>query len=570
MAKSPEVDEATAVMEEYISSLRLRQMWRWVCAACWLVLFGLMVHAGQSVWTLERDEPLSLDQDITLSLTSCDLTFVPGLPVEKEWWLASVSNPLLRFFELEGLVHRNPEQSLPLIRVKQGRRDGSRMKKTGNMVVAAREASSTIRCVLALHFDPSASLPATRIEIATRSSEEAQVCHQNATSSNQSCSAYDDFGRFSKLKDTVRITSRAPALKLASLQIVGDLAFVELKGLKTMVVDADLLAGQLVFENLRFNDTANLRVGYGDVVVSGDMEQLRINASQTLARCFVAPHMEMTNRTGTNASETVAWLCSREKNCGSADAPVLISQVQQGALDISLVTGGNETGSNLAVWSKMPDRIEMLPDVRSSTLLAGASQWIQESAGTDSTVWVELTGPGQDIGRWLYSTNRAYRFIPIWLVRALSLGVVAPRSMTLLARALPPECPTRAWELGDVQTLGPVAALLRSELGVASDQGVFLLQPYQHTGVVEFTSSALGNVYVSQVRRLGDSPLMVAVIVMGFVAAFALMYFVGDLLLVAVLFMIEGTAALGVGSGVETMYSPAASRYIQVTTKRFV
>jgi len=231
----------------------------------------------------------------------------------------------------------------------------------------------------------------------------------------------------------------------------------------------------------------------------------------------------------------VEWLCRRGASCRSTSSPVLSSVVENGALHVSL----SETNGT-SIWSHMPPNLDFLPDVRSPTLLAGAFDWVQEAPGTDTAVWVGLTGPGQDVGRWLYSTNRAYRYIPVWLVRALSLGVVSPRSVHLFARAIPTECPRRAWHLDDIQTLGAVAMQLRSELGFTSDQGVFLLQPYAQDGVIEFTVSALSNTFLATVHKLRDSPLMTAVVVVGFVAAFVLMCFVGNLLLFVLLFMIEG------------------------------
>ena len=181
----------------------------------------------------------------------------------------------------------------------------------------------------------------------------------------------------------------------------------------------------------------------------------------------------------------------------------------------------------------------MLPDVRSPTLLSSASEWVQEELGTDSAVWVELMGPGQDIGRWFYSTNRAYRYIPVWLVHALSFGVVGPRSIQLYARALPTTCPMLPWKLSDVQTLGAVATVLRSDLGV-SDQGVLLLRPYGEDDAVEFLRSTLHDVFVSTRRGITHSPLISAVVCFGFVAAFVCICVMANMLFFAVLFMIEG------------------------------
>ena len=540
---SPQQNKAMTTMEEYISGVRLRRLWRWMCAVFSIVFLGGAVFALGELLTLERDLPLSIADNIALSLTSCDLAFIAGRPEEAESWF-----PWFPFAENSLSAPR-----LPFVRTRMGRHDGSRLYKKNNRMTAARGASSAIRCELALYFDPAVRLPSITVDITTRGTRGDQECTSNATNAtnhttadtNQTCSVYDDIGRFTKFEDNVRITSRADSLKIRSLQIAGDLALVDLPGLITNNADVFLVAGQVTFDELLFNDTANLRVSFGDVLASCRMDQLKINpTSHALARCFTAAHVETANETFSNTSEVTAWLCSRNDNCEFSDArsiPVLAADVPNGALGVSLL-GHNESRDRFSTWSEMPSKIAMLPDVRSPTLLSGASEWVQEELGTDSAVWVELMGPGQDIGRWLYSTNRAYRYIPVWLVDALSLGVVGPRSIQLYARALPTTCPMLPWKLSDVQTLGAVATVLRSDLGVASasDQGVLLLRPYGEDDAVEFLRSTLHDVFVSKRRSITHSPLITAVVVVGFVAAFVCICVVANMLFFVVLFMIEG------------------------------
>jgi hypothetical protein len=535
--QSPEPAEFLVVIQAYSAGVRLRRFWRALCAVCTFMLFSTTAYVLPTVFTLNRDVSLSLSNDMVFSLTSCDLTFVSGPPTE------TIATRLLKvLFEQD----MSDQIRLPFVRVKMGRHDGSQLRTPGqNMIVATRGSSSAFRCELFVHFDPATTLPATTVQIASRGAAAAQSCsvseHENTT--NQSCSAHDGIRRdFRTLEDPVHVASIAETVNMTSLRIAGDMGLIELPGLSATAVDVELLAGQLVFRDILFATTANLSVVYGDALVSSQrMGHLRVDGSKTLASCLAAPQLETANRSSTsgNASAMVAWLCSTETGCGFHSAPVLSSRVDQGLLSVSLL-GRNESRRYQSAQWQLPKSMAMLPDVRSPFLLAGASEWVQEDPGSDSIIRIELTGLGQEVGRWLYSTNRAFRFIPVWLVKVLSLGVVAPRDVHLFARVLPSSCPDQAWGMDDTQTLGAVAGLLRSTLGVDKDQGVLLLQPYDETERVEFDRRALGSSYRAEIRSLGRSPLTIAVVAVGFVAAFVFICAVVQLLVFVSLFMIQG------------------------------
>ena len=129
--------------------------------------------------------------------------------------------------------------------------------------------------------------------------------------------------------------------------------------------------------------------------------------------------------------------------------------------------GTNSNGSALAVVGSVPTRTGFVGDARSSYSLRDGRDFLEERSGGDAAVWVRLLGPGQDLGLWMYATNAAYRFAPVWLFRSLSLGFVGPRSREVRVRAVGPRsCPYAPWRRGDAGLGADVDAALRAELGV--------------------------------------------------------------------------------------------------------
>jgi hypothetical protein len=180
---------------------------------------------------------------------------------------------------------------------------------------------------------------------------------------------------------------------------------------------------------------------------------------------------------------------------------------------------------NSTVENGLPEMVAFLSDASSPFQLSEIPQFMLENAGGDGVVQLELTGIGQDVGKWLFFSNRALRYMPVWLLRALSLNIVGPRTARVRLRALSSgNCPHQYWHKDDTEILGPISRAIQNELTKAENlSGIVLLRPYLSHALLEYEPARLGAKWWSVKQfRMVDNPMMIALVCSGLVRLFTL------------------------------------------------
>ena len=489
---------AVATLQRFVTTLYMRRLWR---AACNVVLVGLFCSALPLLrWRYTQDSIIKLSgaEEITLTLTHCDLTF------------SAVS------------VNASGTFSPTLVASMGSSFDGSSLKRTGNVIDARRGHGSLVRCELILYYSQHHQLP--RITI-----------FESSLASGSSSCAFNETNTSACLQSTPQNRMDAPTIRggdpsapirAMGLSVFGVQADVDIRGLRRDVLQVHLESGRVVLSSSAFID-ATIRITTGDALVTTTQNIHVSLISSSPYFCFVAPYATVSNLTMNNAThEQNALLCASV--CSTSEPEqhaTLTAELASGVLHATVYDNYDLNSENSTVENGLPEMVAFLSDASSPFQLSEIPQFMLENAGGDGVVQLELTGIGQDVGKWLFFSNRALRYMPVWLLRALSLNIVGPRTARVRLRALSPgNCPHQYWHKDDAEILGPISRAIQNELTKAENlSGIVLLRPYLSHALLEYEPARLGAKWWSVKQfRMVDNPMMIALVCSGLVRLFTL------------------------------------------------
>jgi len=143
--------------------------------------------------------------------------------------------------------------------------------------------------------------------------------------------------------------------------------------------------------------------------------------------------------------------------------------------------------------------------------LAAIREWLAEDPDMDGYVTIRTYGPGQWVGKWLFSTNIAFHYFDPWMFDFVSGGLLVPARTEVLARAIPAQCPYRGGWATDIPKslfeLGGVSNSLHSTIQTTVRESIVLnsVEDLENTKTV-FTYVSPSNVKRTTLRLVDSLP----------------------------------------------------------------
>jgi hypothetical protein len=263
---------------------------------------------------------------------------------------------------------------------------------------------------------------------------------------------------------------------------------VHLEHLQVASITAYVGSGRIELEDLTISNHSRLFTGQGDVLITTAMPDVTLAYdTNTTQQCVAAGRVE---ESGGNAREVglfastdndnedslVADTGSRQISVDLDDGALYATLFTAVALNASLVDSLNRSAPELQTTSLSPSagsHFTAFLEVQKSL-----RDWIFENPTLDHVAYIEMTGPGQQqAGRWMFATNKVYRFISPWVLSALSGGLLTPRRKYIPARVFPTECPYRSgWQAKDDNVLSAVTMAISDRLVLDRRESLVLLQ----------------------------------------------------------------------------------------------
>ncbi|GMH62295.1 hypothetical protein TrLO_g6528 [Triparma laevis f. longispina] len=160
--------------------------------------------------------------------------------------------------------------------------------------------------------------------------------------------------------------------------------------------------------------------------------------------------------------------------------------------------------------------------------LKGLRTWLEEDPDSDGFVTINSYGPGQDVGKWLFSTNIAYHFFDPWMLDVVSGGLLVPVRTDVRVRNIPSQCPYRSGWSNDMSRsifdLGGASDALHRTIDTITSDSVVLNAIDTGDGLkTKFTYVSPTNVK-KNFMKLTDSMASVLALLMSLILSFILGY----------------------------------------------
>ena len=141
-------------------------------------------------------------------------------------------------------------------------------------------------------------------------------------------------------------------------------------------------------------------------------------------------------------------ICYDDLYCDASGNPTLLVSSPWGALYVTQATSAADLQKaktyNLAKGTSMST-----PHFNGegTFYLKELRTWLEEDPDSDGFVSINSFGPGQAVGKWLFSTNVAYHYFDPWILDVVSGGLLVPVRTDVRVRSIPSQCPYRTgWQ----------------------------------------------------------------------------------------------------------------------------
>jgi hypothetical protein len=302
---------------------------------------------------------------------------------------------------------------------------------------------------------------------------------------------------------------------------------VQLKHVRADLVTLLVGAGQIELEDVTISNRSVVSTGHGDVLITTSMPNVTLAYDTNMTHQCVAAERVREVSFSTNSTEVVLYASTDIEELSAANADTgsrhISIDLLEGALYFTLFAAAsnssvNESTANSAVneSNSATEELQVLERRAASAhfttfldVQTAIRDWIAEAPTLDHVAYIEMHGPGQQqAGRWMFTTNKVYRFISPWVLSMLSFGFLTPRRKFVSARMFPTECPYRkGWQANDSTMLAAVTMALSNTLELGATEALVLLQDDGSTKFIFSTEG--GKIGI----KMADSPELVAAIV---------------------------------------------------------
>jgi hypothetical protein len=426
--------------------------------------------------------------------------------------------------------------------VQMGQHEGSHWSATSTSIQAFRPSSSHIRCLLRVGVPSNglAPLPPMAFKVRRKARcafhpeyinienssgtvlwNQSRWNHTDTSAVPQACSSTEYESDAVTIKGSELLDFGGNSLKILASDTHVD---IQLKHVRADLVTVLVGAGQIELEDMTISNRSVVSTGQGDVLITTSMPNVTLAYDTNMSHQCVAAEQVREDSVGLNASQVVlrAGTDTDTEEPTGADTTGsrhITVDLNDGALYFTLFAAASNSSASASTansTSKAPLQVLQREHAASFVTFFDVQSlirdWIAEAPTLDHVAYIEVLGPGQrEAGRWMFTTNKVYRFINPWVLSVLSGGLLTPRRKFVSARMFPAECPyMRGWQADDNMVLAAVTMSLSNTLKLKATEALVLLQEDE---LKKFVFSKEG-------RKIGikmtDSRALVAAIVSSF------------------------------------------------------